>query len=99
MISPDTYSCNLCKLTHRPHTIRKNWAEFIKKSGYNFIFLYKDQFLKEFQDFKNVNTNFPAIYLWNSSDRPYLILSGSEIKSVGSDRELIAKLNAKLIQA
>ena len=99
MILPKTYPCNLCKLTHKEFAATKIWTEFIESSAYHFRFLYKDQFLKEFEDVKTDDTNFPAIYLCIDSDKLFLILSGSEISKIVSDQELISKLNERLTQA
>ena len=41
-LSPDTYDCNLCKLTYGLSSMKKEWKEFIQ--NYNIEFTYKDTF-------------------------------------------------------
>lgn len=48
IVSPDSYSCELCSITHHQIGERKAWKDFRKKSALNMRFLYKDEFEKTF---------------------------------------------------
>lgn len=42
-LSPSTYACNLCKLTHGTFSEKKEWSEFVEQSPHTFAFLHKDE--------------------------------------------------------
>ncbi|NJK30036.1 MAG: GTPase [Acaryochloris sp. SU_5_25] len=44
VISPDTYSCNLCMLTHDTFTERSAWKSFREAHNIPMEFLHKDEF-------------------------------------------------------
>ncbi|MFN7014886.1 MAG: hypothetical protein ACK4ON_11520 [Bacteroidia bacterium] len=46
IISPDTYECNLCKITHCAFTENKKFKEL--KENYNITLWYIDDFEKKF---------------------------------------------------
>ena len=43
IISPSTYSCNLCSLTHSYFTVRKEWTDFLSTLDVDLEFLHKDE--------------------------------------------------------
>lgn len=47
--SPNTYSCNLCAITHGAFSMKKEWAEFIKTLPVKLRFLHRDEWEKEFK--------------------------------------------------
>lgn len=49
ILSPKTYPCNLCAVTHGATAMKKEWADFIKKLPAKSIFLHKDEWEKKFQ--------------------------------------------------
>jgi len=60
VISPDTYQCNLCQLTHGNMGMKKEWKDFVQKLPYESEFLHKDEFVKLYPNFRD--TSFPAIF-------------------------------------
>ena len=44
LLSPATYSCNLCALTHGVFTEREAWKQFRARTDDTLIFLHKDEF-------------------------------------------------------
>lgn len=44
IISPKTYNCNLCKLTHGNFGEKKEWNEFKEQSKIEIEFLHVDEF-------------------------------------------------------
>lgn len=44
IVSPKTYRCDLCKLTHGAVFETKPWARFRQQSGINMRFFHKDEF-------------------------------------------------------
>jgi hypothetical protein len=59
VLSPSTYPCNLCALTHGTFSIRKEWRDFLAKIKPPLTFLHKDEFRKEFK----LEDDLPAIYI------------------------------------
>lgn len=47
LFSPDTYSCNLCKLTHDTFSERSAWKSFRESNPVTMVFLHKDEFEQE----------------------------------------------------
>ncbi len=59
VLSPSTYPCNLCALTHGAFSIRKEWRDFLAKIKPPLTFLHRDEFRKEFK----LEDDLPAIYI------------------------------------
>lgn len=57
VVSPSTYSCKICELTHSTVGERKVWKEFREELDVEADFLHKDEFLKlyasKFGELKN----------------------------------------------
>lgn len=48
MFLPDTYSCNLCKITHNNFNIKRKWKDFTEHFDVDFEFLHRDEFLSQY---------------------------------------------------
>ena len=59
VLSPSTYPCNLCGLTHGAFSMRKEWRDFLAKIKPPLTFLHRDEFRKEFK----LKDELPAIYI------------------------------------
>ena len=57
ILSPETYSCSLCKLTHGPFTEIDAWKAFRTSIGYPMEFLHRDEFEKKY----NQRFQYPVI--------------------------------------
>ncbi len=91
IISPQTYSCDLCKITHGLITERSKWKTFRKNSNLKMVFLYRDEFEKTYgQKFE-----YPAVLVKPNFD---ILLSKSEIKKISNVDELISKIEIKTNQ-
>lgn len=61
IISPETYECDLCSLTHGYFTIRKEWASFLRELGLPCEFRHRNEISAE----PGIDlTALPAIYRW-----------------------------------
>ena len=49
IISPNTYQCNLCSLTHGTFTERDVWKKFREESDTELVFYHKDEFENDFK--------------------------------------------------
>lgn len=61
ILSPATYECKLCALTHGYFTMRKEWAGFLEELGVPCEFRHRD----ELQGEPGVDPGMlPAVYRW-----------------------------------
>ncbi|QUY41068.1 GTPase [Acaryochloris marina] len=56
VLSPDTYSCNLCMLTHDTFTERSAWQAFRKSSSVPMEFLHKDEYEQKVNDLNSLKS-------------------------------------------
>ena len=60
LLSPETYACDLCALTHGYFSEKRQWREFVESLGPECEFLHRDQFRKCYpQD----TTPLPAVFI------------------------------------
>ncbi len=50
LFAPNTFQCNLCKITFGPVKERPEWKEFREQYGEQFRFLHSDEFEDEYPD-------------------------------------------------
>ena len=60
ILSPKTYSCNLCALTHGHFKIKQDWVEFLEQIDTELKFLHRDEFLNKYNQ---GNAELPAIFI------------------------------------
>ena len=60
IFSPQTYSCDLCQLTHGYFNERAEWKTFVEQLGVKSRFLHRDEFHQEFPDQPDVQ---PAVFI------------------------------------
>jgi hypothetical protein len=48
IVNPETYSCNLCKMTFDTFRENKKWKEFRENSAFKMEFLHRDEFEKKY---------------------------------------------------
>ncbi|MBI4160733.1 MAG: GTPase [Candidatus Yanofskybacteria bacterium] len=61
VISPGTYSCNLCRITYSGMAMQKTWRTFTQSLPYEVIFLHRDEFRKEYPSQKDIRL--PALFV------------------------------------
>jgi hypothetical protein len=86
LVSPDTYPCNLCRITYPGMTMRDDWREFIKSLPHEVIFLHRDEFHKRYQSQKQVPL--PAIFA-EDSEGVRVLISKNEINQMKNIDELM----------
>jgi hypothetical protein len=84
VVSPNTYACHLCKLTHGAFTERKNWKSFLGRTSLDFEMLHRD----EFKTFHDVESDFPAIFQFIEGSVKKL-LGPEEIQKFKTELDLI----------
>lgn len=92
IISPSTYSCDLCALTHGNFGETEIWKEFRENSKITLTFIYKDEFQKLYP---NTKTTFPLIFRKEKGNNLSVLIDAktlSEIKSVEKLIDVITKV-------
>ena len=93
IFSPDTYRCNLCKVTYGNLGVKNEWKSYIQSLKFLVIFLHKDEFYQKYPKF--TSTELPAVFLANSTEETQLI-TAAELNSVKSIKELTVLVDSKL---
>lgn len=90
LISPQTYACHLCSITHGTFREKKAWKAFRESHEHEFQFIYKDQFLKRYP---MLSIELPAIFfLPNESEPPQLKITAKDLSQWSDPEELINNL-------
>ena len=94
IVSPDTYSCNLCKITYGNMTMKSSWKNYLDSLNYEKEFLHRNEFQERYPEFKKATL--PAIFAW-VQDGIRVLLSAEEINAVSDVEALKDKLSKKLV--
>ena len=89
IISPATYSCSLCSLTHGSLGMHQEWAEFIQNLPYQISFLYKDQVEAP------SGMDLPQVWLLEGPSKKVLI-NAHQLKSLSSLKALMTLIRTRL---
>lgn len=92
IVSPETYNCQLCKLTYGNIGMREQWKAYLETIDAELVFLHRDEFLKQY---KEQAVALPAMFLDRDGEFE-LFMSEAEIKACQSLDRLIEKLDTKL---
>lgn len=60
IISPDTYDCALCAITHGIFREKGQWRSFVASLPLECVFLHRDEFIRQHPEFQGP---FPAVFL------------------------------------
>ena len=91
IFAPDTYACNLCKLTHGNLRMRDEWKSFIEGLAMPMEFLHRDELHARF-GMRDIEL--PAVLL-QSGDAPELLVDAASLTAC----EDLAALKALLSKA
>jgi len=93
ILSPETYACQLCALTHGHFSIRKEWVSFLETLAADCEFLHRDEFMQRYP--ANRNCELPAIFRKTSSALTPLV-DAATLRQVDSLDELTHILTTQL---
>jgi hypothetical protein len=77
LISPSTYQCDLCSITHGVLTERNAWRTFIESLPLKTVFFHRDEFHAKFDE-DDLKLGFPCV-LKQKNEKFTLLLSAKEI--------------------
>ncbi len=89
LLSPQTYSCNLCSITHGVFAEREEWKSYRESSELELEFLHRDEFEAKYPD--AVQNSYPVI-LKGEDNGLEVIASTEQINAIASIEELIGLL-------
>ena len=90
MLSPKTYSCNLCAITHGLLTERQEWRDFLTQLEVPLEFLHRDEYERQYGE---VACMYPVV-LERKGDVMEILITSSDInrcKNVEDLQSLILK--------
>ena len=90
ILSPETYECGLCKLTHGAFTEREAWKKFREGSAVEMEFLHKD----EFERGCDMNYDYPVVLAEGKVTS--VLVDKNEIDKCGDVKMLIRMIESKL---
>ena len=97
ILSPSTYACQLCALTHSPLGMRRQWSEYLESLSIEKKFLHKDEWQ---QLHPGRSEALPAVFGLHqgdeTGDRPILLLSADQLGRAGTLEELQEALSHAL---
>ncbi|NTU68628.1 MAG: GTPase [Chlorobiaceae bacterium] len=90
ILSPSTYQCSLCTLTHGPFSEKEAWTAFRKTMGVPMEFLNRDEFEKKY----DLRFEYPVILRKNNNIE--VLLSKKEIDGLEGLDALIAVVKKRM---
>ncbi len=90
LLSPDTYSCNLCALTHGLLSEREEWKRYREESADELVFLHRDEFEKRYA--KDSEFGYPVILRVNGDGGYEVLMTAEEINGFDELSTLIERL-------
>ena len=93
IVSPATYECDLCSLTHGSFSEKRIWKKFRDTAHIDMEFYHKDEFLKKFKSKWLPKYAFPIILIVDDKGMHPLI-NAREFKEIDSVELLISKIKS-----
>lgn len=91
VVSPSTYQCSLCSLTHGALTEKAQWKAFKNNAKHTLTFYHKDEFEKKY----HTTFDYPVILQTNEDKQTMdIIFKAEQLNSFNSVEQLIAAINA-----
>ena len=97
LISPSSYECSLCNLTHGIFKEQKLWKSFREGSDIEMEFLHKDEFERQYASKFGYKFTFPVI-LSAGKNGLQLLVATEELNGLVKLEELIALLQNRLLK-
>ena len=92
ILSPQTYNCNLCALTHGHFKVREEWVRFLETLDADCEFLHRDEFHAKYG---RTDSALPAIFS-HVAGEPTPLIDSDTLSDCTSLEQLIAVLMKRL---
>jgi hypothetical protein len=94
VLSPGSYSCDLCKITYGTLSMKSDWRDYLASLPQEKIFLHKDELVGEYDKYNKYEL--PTILLENESGVVELI-TAKDFKTIRTLPALIYAVKKQLI--
>ena len=96
IISPHTYACELCGLTHGAFKEKQLWKNYRETSNITLEFYYKNQFVQHFDaSVQAVVTNYPVVLWLDHNTAAQVFMTKAELKKLQQVEDLITAIEAR----
>lgn len=92
LLSPSTYQCSLCALTHNAFLENKTWKKFRLQTNFEMAFYHKNEFEAKFS---KVNVEYPII-LKQENNKLTTVLIAEVLNEITSIEALIERINSRI---
>lgn len=90
ILAPETYSCDLCKLTYGNVAMKREWRNFLETLPFEKVFLHKDEIRGEYEVLRHHDA--PLIAVLSSDGGCEVIVSAKEMKGFADLETLIERI-------
>lgn len=97
IVSPDTYDCSLCKLTHGNFKEKQIWTDFRNQAQVPLKFMYKNEFEKQYRSKWLPKYEYPIVFLAEGYQMEPVI-NAQDFQELESLEMLINKVKAVIIE-
>ncbi len=96
LVSPQTYKCNLCAITHGLFSAKKEWKSFVDEHKDQLVFLHKDEFENLYKSkFHQYKLSYPIVLLMQQ-DFTEILITPQELNKLKTLPQLINLLTKRL---
>lgn len=96
ILSPATYTCALCAITHGAVSEHPQWKEYREKEGKDFVFLYRDEFEKQYRSKWLPKFTYPII-LEAGSEGLQVLIGSQELSEIDGVAQLIQRISDRTL--
>lgn len=94
MLSPNTYDCGLCAITHGVMGENRKWKAFRRSWGISMEFLHSDEFPKKYPDYVSSLNKWPKVFV-SVNGELCNFLDREEITKMQGQEDLILAIRQK----
>ena len=94
VLSPGTYSCSLCALTHGALSERAIWKAFRTNSHFESVFLHRDEFERQYRSKWLPKYTYPVV-LEAGNEGLQLLIGSEELAALDSPEALIELISSR----
>ncbi|RTE53629.1 GTPase [Arenibacter aquaticus] len=94
MLSPKTYDCGLCAITHGVMGENRKWKDFRRSWGVSMEFLHSDEFSKKYPDYIASQNKWPKVFV-SMNGALFSFLDRDEIVQMQGQEDLILAIRQK----
>ena len=91
--TPDTYQCNLCRITYGAVSTKDEWKAFLDTLPFEKEFLHRDEFGKKYPELSEVKL--PTIFI-SQNNVPSLLITADDVNMQKNIKDLKGLLMGRI---